>query len=667
MSSKPRKAKPKSPKIKIPEANFHRQHCETEGLPIEESPGVATPTCPSPTPLDQRPNLGSPEPDMRKRVRDHIDTPYPRDDPEQQGPKIFGGRVSIDQDTPSTASSVSSRTPDKYFWLTTHPPPLKSPMETRFPNAYPQATSSAASPVAGSLVNIHSKENRGPRSYSSSKRQTPVEETRKPAQADPHGSEKDDASTSASGNSREQEVIPPRPSSPKSRNASRTGRQGDRRPSDLSHVDLSGVGDRLESMTRRPGSAMDSRSRGPGTETRYSRARSRDARNAPQASDTRPDHVSSDIGGSFVASPEVLSETIFRPQSDILKNRASNLSRARAGSGTISPFAMGRDVLRSKSAMGQASGHSHSRAGSASQAFRDPEPHIEPDETRTLLWSELSKLVGEVLYHPDSRDPSRGRQHDASRVPRSDVPAPSQLGRAASYGPSGVAPVEQRLASRERRESVDHPPIRTILAPDATNGSAAPANPDDEIVAEIIFHSHSRAAHGHNNTSTPGRNGASKSPPTGQRGVSRQNSAASSDPRQSAQHGSALSRRQISSPPTSTDERRTSPGSFSEIKVYKAPTPCDAMVRTESGNSSCPNMDGSSVHTLTTPKESPVTPSPRVFEPKTPKAMKLEFELDNVLTAVSDPTSNGEFPPLNAIRNPAAAAASVPRAKSSLW
>lgn len=669
MSSKPRKVKLRSPKIQIPETSFYREHSTSQGSPIEESPEIATPTFPNPTPLDQRPDLTSPKP-LLKPTTKHIDTPYPQDEPEQQQPQIFGGRVSIDQETPSTASPVSGRIPEKYFWLTTQPPPLRSPMETRFPNAYPPASPAAASPVASSLMNIHLKENRGTKSYSSSKRQSPVDDTKKSNQFDRHVSGKDNTPASGSNDSRGQEVFPPRPSSPKSRNASRTGRQGDRRPSDLNHVDLAGIGDRLESMSRRPGSAMDSRGND-AEETRYGRARSRDARiesrvdqpvGTPQLSDDKPDNIPG-IDGSFMASPEVLSETIFRPQSDILKNRASNLSRPRVGSGTISPYPLSRDVPRTKSAMGQISGHAHSRASSTSHVHRDPEPHIEPDETRTLVWSELSKIVGEVLYQPKSRDASRGRQQDANRFPTSDTPAASRLVRAQSYGPNAPPKMEQRFASRERRESVDHQTIRTIFAPDAGKGPTSPGNPDDEIVAEIIFHSHSRPAHGQNNGSTPGRPSTSKSPPTGQRGMSRQSTGG--DPRLNAQQTTPHTRRQISSPPTSTDERRASHGSFGEIKVYKAPTPSNTMARTGSGDS-CPNMDGASIHTLTTPKRSPLTPSSRVFEPKTPKAMKLDFDFGSVITSASDPMSNREFPLLDAIKNDTLAAG-VPRAKSTVW
>lgn len=56
---------------------------------------------------------------------------------------------------------------------------------------------------------------------------------------------------------------------------------------------------------------------------------------------------------------------------------------------------------------------------------------------------------------------------------------------------------------------------------------------------------------------------------------------------------------------------------------------------------SCLAMDVLSVHTLTTPEGSPAMPSPRFFEPTTPKAMKLDPDFNPILTSSSDPSSSG--------------------------
>lgn len=673
LSTKPRKVRPQSPKIQIPDTSFYRRQSITQGSPMEESPGVATPTCPSPTPLDQRPKLTSPGPAAKTGKR-HIDTPYPHDEPEEPQPQILGGRVYIDHESPSTASSASSRIPDKYFWLTTQPP-LRSPMESRFPHVYPTAASSAAvSPVASSLVNVHFREYRGTRSHSSSKRQSPTDDTKQSDQFSRRASGKEGTSTSRPNDSRSEEVVPPRPSSPKSRNASRTGRHGDYRPSEFDQADFSGIGDRLEATSRRPGSAMDSRGNA-AEEMRHGRAHSRDARSDSRVnrfmgtsyiSDEKPGNISGN-DGSPMASPQALSETIIRPQSDILKNRGPIQSRARAGSGTSNSSGMARDIARTKSAMGQFSRQVHSRNGSNQPGHRDPEPHIEPDETRTLVWSELSKMVGEMIHQPGSREASRGRQQDANFVTTPHAQPMGRSTREESRGQIVPRNMEQRFASQERRDSVDQQPIRTILAPDGARGSNSPGNPDDEIVAEIIFHSHGRPAHNQTNNATPGQRATSKSPPSAQRGSAPVQDAGNDLHAAVVQQKTTLhGRKQLYSPPTSMDGKHHSHDNFGEIKVYKAPTPSniDSTVRPQSGDS-CPNMDGAC--TLITPKGSPLTPSLRAFEPKTPKAMKLDLDYGVVLTSASDPASGGEFPPLDALQGEALAAAAPPRAKSTAW
>lgn len=662
--SQPRKTKRQSPRIKIPESNFYSRR-PSHDSPVEESPGVETPTCPSPTPLDQRPNVTSPIPTLNP-AEHHIDTPYPGYRTEQQDPEIFSGHISIDQQTPSTATPGSGRLPDKYFWLTTQPP-LRSPMESRFPHAYPPTSPDVASPIASALVSIHLKDSGGPRTYSSSKRLPQTDDAKQHIQSDRAVPRQDGTSNIGSDDGRGQNVVPPRPSSPKSRNASRTGRLGDRRASDLNQADLSGLGDRLESIARRPGSAMDSRGNTAG-DLRHDRARSRDSRSVrpagtPQAYDERAGSVSGPET-SFMASPDILSETIVRPQSDILKSRAQALSVNAERQATNSPRPRGRDIPRSQSSMGQIPGQTHPRAGSMSNLHKDSKPHIEPDESRTLLWSELSKMVGEVLHQPTSRDASRGRRQDAKRPATSTTPMTSHQGRAGSHGGKVLPTEEQRFASKERRESMDQQPIRTILAPDAAQVQTSSYDPDDEIVAEIIFHSHGRP--NNSQTNTPGQpNQKSESPPFTQRGVSRQDSMKDPYPDRWQREASPQTRRQISSPPTSTDERRPSMRTtFGDIKVYKALTPSNKQMRPDSG-SSCPNLDGGSVHTITTPNDSPLPPTPRVFEPKTPKAMTLDPDY-GILTSVSDPTTHEEFPSLEAMGNELAAAEIV-RAKSTLW
>ncbi|KAJ4388951.1 hypothetical protein N0V93_006413 [Gnomoniopsis smithogilvyi] len=632
LPSKSRRTKPESPKIKIPETQPFPQQLASYKFPLDESPGVATPTCPSPTPLDQRPKLTSPSP---KPPHHQIDTPYPRDDLTQDRPHIYGGHVSVDPAASQSNSPSSGLLPDKYFRFTSQRP-LRSPMESRFPQVYPPASPAMSSPVASSLVSIQSKGTTGGRSISGSKRQSPAPTTsqRKKTEASLHGSENTKSDSKGDEN---QKALPPRPSSPKSRNASRTGRPTyDRRTSEPQQPNLSELGQRLESISRRPGSAMDSKSNDSDA-SRQGRARARQASNAgrvgtPLSGDENIGRVPSK-DTRFTESPVVMGEEIVRSQSDLFKNRGQNFSRAATGS--VQTWADAR---------------SRSRSGSTSLMNRDAQPHIEPDETRTLVWGELSKMVGEVLSHP--REASRGRGQEP--MPLSPpVPVASTATRSRSDGLPEGPRVEQRLLSRDRGGSTDPKPMRTIMAPD---GAKASLDPDDEIVAEIIFHSHAQK-HNQGQASNP------TSPEITQEGSSRQDKNTGS--RERSRNNTPQTFRKGSMPPTTVEKKRSSPqNSFGEIRVYKETTPSNAKGRPDSGDS-CPNMDGASVHTITSPVRSPLTPSPRVFEPKTPKAMKLDSDF-GLLTSFSDHLPSEEFLPLDSIDGDSKDTR-YPKAKSTGW
>lgn len=629
LSSKPRRTKPESPKIKIPETQQFPQQFASYKFPLDESPGVATPTCPSPTPLDQRPKLTSPSP----RPRNHqVDTPYPRDDMAQGRPHIYGGSISVDSAVSQTNSPKTGLLPDKYFRFESQRP-LRSPMESRFPQVYPPASPAMSSPVASSLVSINSRATTGGRSFSGSKMQSPAPtpSQRKRTESSVHGSEKTGLDST---NDENQGVLPPRPSSPKSRNASRTGRPTfDRRTSEAPQPNLSDLGQRLESISRRPGSALDSRGND-SDGSRQGRARERLPSNTgrvgtPLSGDENNGRVPAK-DTPVTESPMTMGEEIVRSQSDLFKNRGQNFGRVAGRAGSVQTWADAR---------------SRSRSGSASLLNRDAQPHIEPDETRTLVWGELSKIVGEVLTHP--REASRGRGQES--MPLSPpVPLASTTSRSPEGPPGG-----QRLLSRDRGGSTDPKPMRTIMALDGANASL---DPDDEIVAEIIFHSHAQK-HNQGQASNPA------SPEIVQKGVSRQDNNTNS--RERSRNNTPQTSKKGSMPPTGMEKKRSSPqNSFGEIRVYKESTPSNIQARPNSGDS-CPNLDGASVHTITTPVRSPLTPPPRFFEPKTPKAMKLDSDFA-LLTSFSDHLPSEDFPPLDS-HDGDTKSIRYPKAKSTGW
>lgn len=635
-SNKPRRTKPESPKITIPETQHSIQQFASYKFPIDESPGVATPTCPSPTPLHQRPKLTSPSPRIPEH---HVDTPYPRDDLVQNRPHIYGGNISVDSTVSGTGSPGTGLAPDKYFRFTSQRP-LRSPMESRFPQVYPPASPAMSSPVASSLVSIHSKGTGGGRPISGSKRQSPAPDTsqrKKQPEGAVHGNENTNANSKDKQN---QDVVPPRPCSPKSRNASRTGRPTyDRQTSEPHQPNLSELGQRLESVSKRPGSSMDTK--GNDSEgSRQGRARARQGSNAravgtPIPGNERPGHVTNQEA-LFTASPSLMGETIVRSQSDLFKNREQNFGRSAGRPGSVQ-------------ASGWTGAQTRSRSDSTSLLKHDAQPHIEPDETRTLVWGELSKMVGEVLSQP--REASRGRRQE-SMPPMPPVPMTSTASRSRSGGPPTGPLSEQRLLSRDRGGTTEPRPMRTIMALDGANASL---DPDDEIVAEIIFHSHAQ-----NQKNNQGQASNPASPEIVQKGISRQDKKA--NPGERSRNNTPQARRKGSMPPITVERKRSSPpGPFGEIRVYKEPTPSN---RPNSGDS-CPNMDGASVHTITTPVRSPLTPSPRFFEPKTPKAMKLGSDF-SLFTSVSDHLPSEEFPPLDCVDGDTKGTR-YPKAKSTGW
>ncbi|KAK7993494.1 hypothetical protein PG989_006875 [Apiospora arundinis] len=136
-----RKSRPQSPKIQIPyspslaEVAAKLQEDAANGV-TNVSPGVPTPTGPSPTPQSVRPRFGDFEPPItavkktQPRVA-HVDTPHPNTKPTGDA-RIFGGHVLISHElfTPNTPFEEQTPASPRYFWLPDEHM-LKSPMGRR--------------------------------------------------------------------------------------------------------------------------------------------------------------------------------------------------------------------------------------------------------------------------------------------------------------------------------------------------------------------------------------------------------------------------------------------------------------------------------------------------------------------------------------------------------
>lgn len=638
-STQPKKPKPMSPRILIPERSM-------DSASIEESPGVATPTCPSPTPFSDRPMVNVPS---ARPTKEHVDTPFPRDDSTEQDLRMWGRRIPMDETTPSTASSTSDHLNEKYFWLPTQSA-LKSPMETRFPEHYPPPSPAAVTPAPSSLIRIPHKERYAARSPRHPKEQPSPKSVKSggSSQSERAGRQKEKAPGSNDAGSQQDDAGPPRPSSPKSRNASRTGRPLDRRASEDEHQDISDMIDKLESLVRRPGSAMDSRPndfdqpRQGNVRSPKSRNASRTGRHAetPQL-DRRVGNISR-TEYPLAASPSIFLGPAARPHSDMFVKGETLASRGAADPGTVRPCPRAGAQSRNRSSSGAGPSRSHFRSGSTSRASADAVPsNIEPDETRTMVWSELSKIVGEVLDRPQSCGVSRGRQPAVSRATAAGGSVLNRTTRSESRGPQDGPRMGQRFAPQDQRGVAGPANMRTILDPACVNGPPAAYNSDDEIVAEIIFRSQACPTHSQLNSqgqSTPSQAGNSKRPPSLPRGR----------PSQEAGSSSRLSQRknitpqtqhppgQGSRPPVDPHDRRPAAHEHPRggTSGHGVPAALDIRGRGAGPGGSFPITDGS-----------PATPTPRSFEPTTPKAMRLDTDLGTVLTSSSDPASGGGYPP----------------------
>lgn len=132
---------------------------------------------------------------------------------------------------------------------------------------------------------------------------------------------------------------------------------------------------------------------------------------------------------------------------------------------TIRPCPRAGALSRNRSLSGAGMSHAPSRSGKISRASPGAVPHIEPDETRDLVWSRLSKIVGEVLDRPQLRVASRGRQPMASRATAAGGEGLNRTTRSEIRVPQTSPRMDQNFASQDRRGAAGPANIRIIRAP----------------------------------------------------------------------------------------------------------------------------------------------------------------------------------------------------------
>ncbi|KAJ4388952.1 hypothetical protein N0V93_006414 [Gnomoniopsis smithogilvyi] len=272
-------------------------------------------------------------------------------------------------------------------------------------------------------------------------------------------------------------------------------------------------------------------------------------------------------------------------------------------------------------------------------------------ESRTVLWQEDSQIIGQHLRRTKSKEGVRGRRQsrdtkadgwgsgvdpststtqssDSTRVDgymQSRNASRSQTSRG-QYGPT------DRRASPSRFRPSNGDTIRTIRDPSL----GPPSDSEDEIIAEITFR---RPACRNCGSSNCGSKGATR-PKT------QDNGSDSSGPAPDEQNVSIPdpNKSMPPSPPAADSEKTPT------INKYQEPCsdPLRLALRTTGEDINelrAPNLSRASLRTLSSYEPSPVTPPPRHFEPRTPKAMV--FNSDYAPTPV-DPVSNLIFDAGNA-------------------
>lgn len=587
------KKQKKKPPVRIDIPERHRRHASAAKTPIDDSPVIPTPTAPSPTPQSKRPQL---ENQGLKSPDNYIDTPYPPEDYDSSE-----GQARFDSTTNDVRQGhdEAEMGPDKYFWMPSSSllePSFDTPSwvlpEIPLPPTTPTIASTLIKFPAGSARQVELLGNRDTSPRSEKSGSVSAHSTgrtgRSQASHEPNQVPPERPATSNG-------VTPARPASPKSRNASRSGRQ-ERRGSEIEQPDVDVMVERLEALRRRTQSAMSQRQEHTGTAAQP-RPSSPKSRNASRSG--RPNEIDhallertfnmSRTSIRIEASESVLAANIDRPASDILARdqrpvnggnvRPPSRNRQHSVSGSDRPSSRGPGLLH--------------RIGS-------PVTHIEPEESRTMLWSEISKIVGEHIGRPESQEAPRGRRRNESTSSMQARP-----------GSRGV-PVGGRSAPSQSRQQTGTP-IRSVRYP----SQGPPADPNDEIVAEIIFHRPGDPAQNSRSISTEA---VVADAPSGR------------DSRQSQNVGSVPPKSNIRSPSARTKGAKQSP-----VPPKLKPKP-DVV-----NDPNPPDLSGLSTHTLNSAKTSPKTPPPRSFEPSTPKAMVLEPDYGSLMSTTSDPLTLSDF------------------------
>lgn len=337
-------------------------------------------------------------------------------------------------------------------------------------------------------------------------------------------------------------------------------------------------------------------------------------------------------------------DRIFATGNHMSRERSLSVDDQSSHAGLARPSALSTDSSSSDRSISSA------RSDAAQSDTSAAESHQESNESRTKLWQEDSQIVSHYSRRSKSKEEARGRRRsrdssltsddrelNGNQTTRStDSADPSYAGTHSQNRPtsrSSIATGPYRPASGLGRNSPaqfrqrNADTIRTVRDPSL----GPPSDSEDEIIAEITFRRPPCKNCGSSNCGLKGATG-----PRTQGDVSTTADGPASNQRANkiAGAGSPIS------PALSTADSEKTP-TMNKFKAAPSGTAHLALQTTseELNELRAPNLSRGSLRTLSSYEPSPVTPPPRHFEPRTPKAMIFpsDYALASI-EAVSTPS-----------------------------
>lgn len=411
---------------------------------------------------------------------------------------------------------------------------------------------------------------------------------------------------------------PSRPSSPKSRNVSRSGR------SNIVSTEILVLdrGDMVPEFPHRRTQSVVAERREHDTNSPITRSMSRPIRDVGLDQSLIERALDFYLGSMSVDARERLLAASNRTARSANRQTDDNSTR----SDSTEPSSLRGNVPSSDQISSSATSES------ARSKTSSPGSEKGTDQSRPMLWKEDSQLVGQHVRRSNSPDDARGRRR--SRSPT------SMAVRRASIQPRSPSRSQAVLEQRGRSAAGRFPisrfqagnggAIRTIRDPSL----GPPDDPEDEIIAEITFRRPCQ------NCGSPSCGSKGSAGPNAQKAPSPNREKAEETPENVLNSPGAEASSPVDSEKTPTlNSYRTAHQGLARLALQTSVEDLDDL--------RAPSLSRGSFRTLSSYEPSPVTPPPRRFEPRTPKAMI--FNQDHLSQLPTDLGSRIRFDAVDAL------------------